>query len=254
VDWRGIGLVAGAAALLALWHAATDRELGSKISETIYGSGVFIFFACALVLVALLSLATYFLPGWSGDRVAKTAMLTGSLIGIAYFGTLLGAWFFRQRWAGSLVLSMKTTDQVVMTLFVLASNGLNGTNLLFREGHQKGATHALELYAGVAWLTLIVILGACLLVFFRKIEVRDRGILHRGRLISWLNIESYEWEASAMPGELTSLSIARPRKAVLRLHVARRFTFLATPRIRIGEGDREQLEMILNRHLSAWPE
>jgi hypothetical protein len=158
---------------------------------------------------------------------------------------------FRERWAGSLVLSMRTTDQLGVSLCVLAWNGLNLVNLHFlREGHTQG----LSFSADVAWLTLIAVLWACLLVFFRKIEVRDRGILHRGRLISWLNIERYEWEPSAMPGDLTSLSIARPQKAVLRLYVARRFTFLATPRIRIGEGDREQLEMILNRHLSAWPE
>jgi hypothetical protein len=178
-------------------------------------------------------------------------MLTGALVGTGYFGTLLGAWMFRERWAGSLVLSMRTTDQLGVSLCVLAWNSLNLVNLHFlREGHRQG----LSFSADVAWLTLIAVLWACLLVFFRKIEVRDRGILHRGRLISWLNIERYEWEPSAMPGELTSLSIARPQKAVLRLHVARRFTFLATPRIRIGEGDREQLEMILNRHLSAWPE
>ena len=254
VDWRGIGLVAGAAALLALWHAATDRKLGSKISETVYGGGMFIFFSCALVLVALLSLATYFLPGWSGELMAETAMLTGALVGTGYFGTLLGAWMFRERWAGSLVLSMRTSDRLGAQLCVLTSNGFNVVNGLFREGHTQATPHGLSFSAGVAWLTLIAVLGACLLVFFRKIEVRDRGILHRGRLISWLNIERYEWEPSAMPGELTFLSIARPQKAVLRLHVARRFTFLATPRIRIGEGDREQLEMILNRHLSAWPE
>jgi serine/threonine protein kinase len=253
VDWRGIGLVAGAAALLALWHAATDPELGSKISETVYGSAVFLFFSGSLLLVALLSLAIHFLPGWSADVMAGTAMLTGALIGIAYFGTLLGAWMFRQRWAGSLVLSMKTTDQVVTTMVLFASNGLNAVNVLFRERHRQATPHGLSFYASIAWLTLIAVLWACLLGFFRKVEVRDRGILHRGRLISWLDIERYEWEPSAMPGELTSLSIARPQKAVLRLHVARRFTFLATPRIRISEGDREQLEMILNRHLSAWP-
>jgi hypothetical protein len=138
-----------------------------------------------------------------------------------------------------------------MVLF--ASNGLNAVNVLFRERHRQATPHGLSFYASIAWLTLIAVLWACLLGFFRKVEVRDRGILHRGRLISWLDIERYEWEPSAMPGELTSLSIARPQKAVLRLHVARRFTFLATPRIRISEGDREQLEMILNRHLSAWP-
>jgi hypothetical protein len=254
VDWRGIGLVAGAALLLALWHAATDRELGSKISETLYGGGVFIFVACALVLVALLSLATYFLPSWSGEQMANTAVLTGALIGIAYFGTLLGAWMFRQRWAGSLVLSMKTSDNRAVTLLVFVANFPRIVLDMLREGHKHGTNHWLGLYANVALLTLMAVPLTYALVVFPKLEVRDRGILYCGRLISWLNIERYEWEASAPPGELVALSIARPPKAVLRLHVTRRFTFLPPPRIRIGEGNREALEMILNRHLSAWPE
>jgi serine/threonine protein kinase len=254
VDWRGIALVASAAILLTLWHAATDRELGSRISETLYGRGVFVFVACALVLVALLSLATHFLPGWSGEKVANTAVLTGSLIGIGYFGTLLGAWIFRQRWAGSLALSMKTTDNRAASLLVFVANGPRIVLDMVREGHKHGATHRLDLYGNAALLTLIALLVIYALFVFQKLEVRDRGILYCGRLISWLNIESYEWEDSALPYELISLSIARPRKAVLRLYVARRFTFLPPPRIRIGEGNRADLEMILNRHLSAWPE
>jgi serine/threonine protein kinase len=254
VDWRGIGLVAGAASLLALWHAATDRELGSKISETLYGSGVFILVACALVLVALLSWATHFLPGWSDEQVTNTAVLTGALIGIAYFGALLGAWMFRQRWAGSLVLSMKTSDNRAVTLLVFVANFPSIVRDIVRVGHEHGTTHGLGLYANVALLTLMPVLLTYALVVFPKLEVQDRGILYCGRLISWLNIERYEWDASALPGELVALSIARPTKAVLRLHVTRRFTFLPPPRIRIGEGNREALEMILNRHLSAWPE
>jgi hypothetical protein len=254
VDWRGIGLVAGAATLLTLWHAATDRALGSRISETLYGRGVFVVVACALVLVALLSLATYFLPGWSGDRMANTAVLTGALLGIAYFGTLLGAWMFRQRWAGSLVLSMKTADNRVVSLLVFVANSPAIVRDMLRAGHKQSSAHGLDLYGNIALLTLMAMLIVYAFVVSGKLEVRDRGILYCGRLISWLNIESYDWEGSALPGELLSLSIARPRKAVLRLHVARRFTFLPPPRIRIGEGNREELEMILNRHLSTWPE
>jgi hypothetical protein len=89
-------------------------------------------------------------------------------------------------------------------------------------------------------------------VAFPKLEVRDRGILHHGRLISWLNIEGYDWEPS-MPGASVVLSITRPQKTALRLHVARRLTFLPPPRIAVRQEDSEQLETILNRHLSTWP-
>jgi hypothetical protein len=37
IDWRGIAIVAGTAATLGLWHLATDRELGARISETALG-------------------------------------------------------------------------------------------------------------------------------------------------------------------------------------------------------------------------
>jgi hypothetical protein len=144
--------------LLALWHAATDREMGSKMSETFYGSGVFLFFVCALVLVALLSLATYVLPGWSGERMANTAVLTGALIGIAYFGTLLCAWPFRQRWAGSLVLSLRSTEQRTIALAAVAANCPTIMGDMVREWHKRGTTHGLGLQANIAWLILIVVL------------------------------------------------------------------------------------------------
>ena len=79
----------------------------------------------------------------------------------------------------------------------------------------------------------------------RVLEVRDRGIVHGFQFISWLNIERYEWEPSQRRGERVI--------AVLRLHVVRRFSFLPSPRIRIFEGKAE-LEAILKRHLSTWPE
>jgi hypothetical protein len=251
IDWRGIGLVTGALVLLTLWHAATDRELGSRISETL-GRGVFVM--VALVLVALLSWATYLLPGWTGERMANTDVVAGCLLGIAYFGTLLAAWMFRRRWAGSLVLSMKTSDNRAVAVLVFVLNGPRIVLDMVHERHGQGTAQGPSLYANVALLTLMAVLVIYTLFVFQKLEVRDRGILYCGRLISWLNIERYEWEDSALPYELVSLSIARPRKAVLRLHVARRFTFLPPPRIRIEEGNREELERILNRHLSAWPE
>jgi hypothetical protein len=227
--------------------------LGPKISETLYGRGVFVFVAGSIVVVALLSLATYLVPGWSGVGVTNTAVLTGSLLGIGYFGAVVGAWMFRGRWAGSLVLSMKTVDTRAVTLLVFAMNGPRIVLDVAREGHKPGTTHGLGFFTNIALLALMAVLAIYALAVFQKFEVRDRGILYCGRLISWLNIERYEWEDSALSYELVSLSIARPRKAVLLLHVARRFTFLPPPRIRIAEGNRAELEAILNRHLSEWP-
>jgi len=243
VDWRGVGLVAGAAICLALWHAATDRELGSRISETLGGHVVFLS-VCTAALIVLLLLATRFVPGWSGERLA------GALIGIGYFGTLLCAWLFRQRWAGSLVLSMRSDDANYrpLTLLVLMGNSFIFLSHLASRSHKD----TLGIYSDLALLVLILVLYTYVFVAFPKLEVRDRGILHHGRLISWLNIEGYDWEPS-MPGASVVLSITRPQKTALRLHVARRLTFLPPPRIAVRQEDSEQLETILNRHLSTWP-
>jgi hypothetical protein len=56
---------------------------------------------------------------------------------------------------------------------------------------------------------------------------------------------------TSLISQVTKSGRFAPPKAVLRLHVTKRFTFLPPPRIRIDEGNREALEMILNRHLSA---
>lgn len=222
VGWRGIGLVTGAAVLLALWHAATDRELGSKISETL-GSEVFIF----LISVAALVVLKFF---------AKAA-LPVALIGIGYFGTLVGAWFFRPRWAGALLVSQQVYGSewpgwLAFLPFMLSAW------ISFVQGKP-----GLSSYANTALIILNLILFTYVLVCFR-IEVRDRGILLRGRLISWLNIKRYDWK----PSKIGS------RRATLWLHISRRFTFLPPTRISIRPEKREQFEAILNRHLSTWPE
>jgi hypothetical protein len=201
VDWRGFGLVAGAALLLILWHAATDRQLGARISEAL-GSGALFFFGCVAALFLLVSLVPYVLPGWSGERVMNTAVLAASVVGIGYFGTLLCAWLFRQRWAGSLVLSMKTTDTRIAMVLVLPTY-ISIIRDMAHLGNKK-ATLGLNLSATVALATMMAVTVIYVLIVAPNLEVRDRGILHHGRLISWLNIERYEWEAAAVPGD-TSL-------------------------------------------------
>jgi hypothetical protein len=41
---------------------------------------------------------------------------------------------------------------------------------------------------------------------------------------------------------------------VLRLHVSRLFPILPSPRIRIPKESQDELEAILKRHLSEWPQ
>jgi hypothetical protein len=245
IDWRGIAALAGTAAALGLWHLATDRELGARISESLVAPGiVFIVVVCVLAGV-FLPLGMYFFPSWTGSQLAEwvlTCVVLSSLFGMA---GLLTAWIFRARWAGSLVSSIGTVSPPLWW-----TPTYSAINMIPKLG--SGST--VDRYFAGSVVALAVVTTIFNVAVLPHLEVRDRGLLFRGRLISWLNIESYEWEASGGPGELVVFSMRRPANVVLRLHVSRLFSFLPSPRIRVARERQEELEAILKRHLSEWPQ
>ena len=245
VDWRGLGLIAGAVLLIALWHAATDLKVGAKISESIYGQA-----AVLVGAISVLSMMRSLLGKWEGDAKASAAVLAGGLIAIGYAGVMLIAFWFRERWTGSLLARFRTSSERRKYVSIAVSASWFAP-AFWRKGDDYISSR-LDLWADAAVWVFIGLMLTWIWLVVPVLEVRDRGILHCGRLISWLNIERYEWEpAPQLSGGFLSLAIeAKPD--VLRLHVTRRFTFLQPVRIRI-EGGKEELEAILIRHLSAWP-
>lgn len=253
IDWRGIALVAATAAALGLWHIATDRELGARVSETVFGGAPEILIFCGIVAGGLVWLGKYIFPSWELGQIARGVLTCGALLGSLYMVALLCAWAFRVRWAGSLLYSIRTSHQHLWFAPIMLL--LNSWNIIrdLQRGLRAPTRNPGDVYFGVSVVALIIVLSIYTLVVLPFLEVRDRGLLHGGHLISWLNIERYEWESSAEPGELVVFSM-RPQKAVLRLHVSRLFSILPPPRIRVPKEHQEELEAILKRHLSDWPE
>ena len=248
IDSRGIALVAGTAVALGLWHLATDRELGARISETAFGGAPFLVIVCGIVAGVLAELAVHFFPSWTGVQVAGWICTAGILVGFFYVVALLCAWAFRARWAGSRIYSIKVLERSVWAdLVILVSVSFNSIRLLL------GSHDVFEVYLGGSMLALLASCSFYAVLVAPYLEVRDRGLLYRGRLISWLNIERYEWESWPEPGELVVFSM-RPAKAVLRLHISRLFSILRSPRIRIPKECQDELEAILRHHLSEWPQ
>jgi hypothetical protein len=209
--------------------------------------------ASGMVVFLAVELGRYFFPSWAMSQIAGWVLTGGALIGILYMVSLLCAWAFRARWAGSLVHSIRTLTRPLWFYPVLLV--MNSWNIIrsLQRGLHTADRDAIDVYLGASMLTLIFVISIYSMIVLPFLEVRDRGLLHRGRLISWLNIESYEWESSAEPGELVVFSM-RPAKAVLRLHVSRLFSILPPPRIRVPQEHQEELEAILKRHLSDWPQ
>jgi eukaryotic-like serine/threonine-protein kinase len=82
IDWRGIALVAGTAAALGLWHLATDRELGARISETGFGGATVVIIVGGIVVGVLWKLG-----GW--------LLICGALLGFFYVVALVRMGFPR---------------------------------------------------------------------------------------------------------------------------------------------------------------
>jgi hypothetical protein len=159
--------------------------------------------------------------------------------------SLLTAWIFRARWAGSLVSSIQTVSPPLWW-----TPTCSAINLLPKLG--TGST--VDRYFAGSVVALAVLTTIFNFAVLPRLEVRDRGLFFRGRLISWLNIESYQWEAAGGTGEMIVFSMRRPENTVLRLRVSRLFSFLPSPRIRVAAERQDELEAILKRHLSEWPQ
>jgi hypothetical protein len=252
IDWRGAAIVGGAGLLLALWRVATDRALGPRISQKLGGLGPV--FVLSLLSPLIMTLRAMFqdLHDSAAERIGAISFLVCVLLVLTYLATLLLMWLFRERWAGALVFSTKALDERGPIAFILGVYSILIVRDLMRgEGKHPGTVDRIDFYGNIALIISIIALGACLWMV-RGLEVRDRGIVFRGRLISWLDIEGYEWEPVIQTQALLSV-LFRPKMEVLRLNVARRFTFLPPPKIRITE-EKDELDAILKRHLSPWPE
>jgi hypothetical protein len=248
VDWRGITLVAGAAGFLALWHVATDREFGSRVSEYIYGMEAPFIIAAGIATVVLARVALFFLPAWSGEQLARMILLVLCLALLLYLASVLGLWTVRARWAGSLVCSIRTADRQIWPAFTIMWLAQIVGDLV-RTRHRSN----LDLVDAAVYLALMLVSIVYAVVISPVLEVRDRGLLLRGRLISWIDIERYEWENTAYPQDLIVLSMREKREA-LRLHVNRLFPFLPSPRVRVPADKQLELDSNLKHHLSEWPE
>jgi hypothetical protein len=76
------------------------------------------------------------------------------------------------------------------------------------------------------------------LIIGGRLEIREKGVVSRGKLLRWGNIESYEWTE----GEQT-----------IRFNVRRLLKAFPPVRISIPLAQREAVDAVLSRYLSDWP-
>jgi hypothetical protein len=163
---------------------------------------------------------------------------------------LLTAWLFRNRWAGPLILNIGESLEIRRIVLVL-NLGLI-LEQFFRTILPKLRSHQSPEFSDLALFWMIASLA--LLWLSTRQEIRRDGFIKLGWLIRWGRIAFWVWEVDDEDRGPMSLSLGGPpRKPILALHLHHAVKFLPNVRLRIPEGQKEQVEAILVRQLGPWP-
>ena len=153
---------------------------------------------------------------------------------------MLVRWLLRERWAGELLLArkFKTRSRLVLLAMVLGLPDILFSDKLIL----LDVLTASLLAAGILHLKLVL----------PYVEIRDRGIVFEGSLVSWLNMEGYSWEGEwngKPPSEWCPLPDGTD---CLRLSVRRRLSFLKPyVRIPVRREDVAIVDSLLKKYLST---
>jgi hypothetical protein len=105
------------------------------------------------------------------------------------------------------------------------------------------------------WLQIASFTAAML--FFalldRKLELRERGIVHMGSMVPWEEIESWSWDVP----ESTPMSLFGTRGAeemLLKIQRRRAIQFLPPVVLRVAPRMEDDITRVMNKYLSDWPQ
>jgi hypothetical protein len=238
ITWTGAAYLVGVMILLAVWHAATHPRVASWIARLCVNSvnPVSLLLLVSGVVLFASSVFPLQVP-WFG-KTPLVSIITGLL---GYCWLRLTGWFYRDRWAGILLLKVKVKDRsrtrIVGSLLLLFSQVYLSLSI--------GLTAINEM-----WLMTYLSTGLLTWITERHLEIREKGlILPQGRWIPWVNIESYSWQVDK---RCHTKGLSREAD-VIQLKIRRIFHIVPPPRIRIAREDHAAVEGMLQRHLAIWP-
>jgi serine/threonine protein kinase len=224
VTIRPIGLLylAGAAATLGLWYAATDRVMGKRVAESRLWRYPYLVIGVMITFWVLVS------------RLFPLPSLPYLALGLFVIGVCPQAigWLKRERWAGRLLLDL-SRPRKKWPYYLLALSMLLILLICLATSQPRG------FYIP---LLLAQFVGSSVLVFAGRLEIRQQGIVFAGSLLRWGNIEGYDWDFS---GHHPSI--------LLKVHVRRLIKAMPPLSIPVPPERREAVDAVLSRYLSDWP-
>jgi hypothetical protein len=144
-------------------------------------------------------------------------------------------WLTRERWAGRLLLDLnRPRDKFSYYMGALGTIGFIGIVCFYPTSNTILRALTMAGYFG----------GRTILD--GRLEIREKGIVSRGRLLRWGNIELYEWISEVV-------GWGKPSPVALKVHVRRLLKALPPERIPVPSERREAVDAVLSRYLSDWP-
>jgi serine/threonine protein kinase len=244
VRLAGAAYVAGTLAVLGLWYAATDKNIGKRIAEGLFQAPSRIVLLRTGIIFGFLLFFSFVYGPWRESVLFLLMALCMAFVTIRVT-IRVAVWLARQRWAGRLLLDL-SRPRSRGTRGGLLANGLLLV-ILSVDFYRSGKP---DLDAGLGLLIIFQIAGWFL---DGRLEVRDQGIVHEGKLLRWGNIESYEWTSEEREIHFGLLHRRAVYFPVLHLNLRRLLKALPPAKIAVPPEKRETLETLLSRYLSAWP-
>ena len=224
VTIRPIGLLylAGAAATLGLWYAATDRVMGQRVAESRLWRYPYLVIGLMIAFWILVS------------RLFPLPSLPYLALGLFVVGVCPQAigWLRRERWAGRLLLDL-SRPRKKLPYYLLALSMLLILLICLATSQPRG------FYIP---LLLAQLVGSSVLIFAGRLEIRQQGIVFAGSLLRWGSIEGYDWDFS---GHHPSI--------LLKVHLRRLIKAIPPLSIPVPPERREAVDAVLSRYLSDWP-
>ena len=153
-------------------------------------------------------------------------------------GTILAGWPLRGRWSGPLLLDLRRAKPRAAYIWVSIVSTALVVYITITIAEFRLHKH-LDVYP-LVFTTGMGLFAAYSFFLWGRVELRQRGMVHYGRLIRWSNIEAYTWEPAE--GDLV----------VLKVHVKRLLPFYRE-RIILPAKHKTTTEAILSRQLAEWP-
>jgi serine/threonine protein kinase len=238
IQWSGFASLVAVVILLALWHVATDQRTGPRIAAVVSWPLMIIALAGLGVMIVLFQKSRLEGPSlWMFDFVMVSALL--------FYSTRFAGFCFRKRWAGELLLRVGLSPFQKRMVAMAVVLGVLTVYTRVADMLHKGAPGGPQLL----YACTLILVNFIQMFLFAGLEIRERGLFYRGRLFPWVQIRDHTWKPAPH-----TLFADNTEWVILRLEVHRLVHIFPFPRIAVPIGYQAEVDALMKRHLSMWPD